>query len=80
MASTSVFRTPLSPTIATFHDLFVLSGDYSTPEFRERFAAQAREAAARADLIIAVSVFTASQVEHYLNVPISAFASSTMVC
>ena len=57
--------------IATFHDLFVLSGDYSTPEFRERFAAQARAAAAAADLIIAVSAFTASQVEHYLNVPSS---------
>jgi len=55
--------------IATFHDLFVLSGDYSTPEFRERFAAQAREAASGADLTIAVSAFTASQVEHYLNVP-----------
>jgi glycosyltransferase involved in cell wall biosynthesis len=55
--------------IATFHDLFVLSGDYSTPEFRERFAAQAEKAAAAADLIIAVSAFTASQVESYLNVP-----------
>jgi glycosyltransferase involved in cell wall biosynthesis len=55
--------------VATFHDLFVLSGDYSTPEFRQRFAAQAREAASAADLIIAVSAFTASQVEHYLNVP-----------
>jgi glycosyltransferase involved in cell wall biosynthesis len=55
--------------IATFHDLFVLSGDYSTPEFRERFAAQARDAASAADLIIAVSAFTASQVQHYLNVP-----------
>jgi glycosyltransferase involved in cell wall biosynthesis len=57
--------------IATFHDLFVLSGDYSTPEFRERFAAQAREAAAAADLIITVSAFTASQVECHLNVPAS---------
>jgi glycosyltransferase involved in cell wall biosynthesis len=55
--------------IATFHDLFVLSGDYSTPEFRERFAAQARDAASAADLIVAVSAFTASQVEHHLNVP-----------
>ncbi len=54
---------------ATFHDLFVLSGDYSTPEFRARFAIQAREAAARADLVIAVSAFTASQVEEYLRVP-----------
>ncbi len=57
--------------IATFHDLFVLSGNYSTPEFRERFAAQAREAAACADLIIAVSAFTGSQVENYLGVPAS---------
>lgn len=57
--------------VATFHDLFVLSGDYSTPEFRQRFAAQAREAAAAADLIIAVSAFTASQVESFLNVPAS---------
>jgi glycosyltransferase involved in cell wall biosynthesis len=55
--------------IATFHDLFVLTGDYSTPEFRERFAIQAREAAAGADLVIAVSAFTASQIEEYLHVP-----------
>lgn len=57
--------------VATFHDLFVLSGDYSTAEFRARFAAQAREAAAASDLIIAVSAFTASQIENYLNVPAS---------
>jgi glycosyltransferase involved in cell wall biosynthesis len=57
--------------VATFHDLFVLSGDYSTQEFRERFAAQARAAASAADLIIAVSAFTASQIEHHLNVPSS---------
>lgn len=55
--------------VATFHDLFVLSADYSTPEFRERFAAQAREAAAGADLIVAVSSFTAGQIESYLTVP-----------
>jgi glycosyltransferase involved in cell wall biosynthesis len=55
--------------IATFHDLFVLTGDYSTAEFRARFAAQAREAAAAADLIIAVSSFTADQVESLLGVP-----------
>jgi glycosyltransferase involved in cell wall biosynthesis len=54
--------------VATFHDLFVLTGDYSTREFRERFAAQAREAAASADLIIAVSAFTARQVEQLLGV------------
>jgi len=57
--------------VSTFHDLFVLSGDYSTREFRERFAGQAREAAAASDLIIAVSAFTASQVQEYLNVPAS---------
>jgi glycosyltransferase involved in cell wall biosynthesis len=55
--------------VATFHDLFVLSGEYSTAEFRARFTRQAREAAAGADLIIAVSAFTAAQVERYLNVP-----------
>ena len=55
--------------IATFHDLFVLTGDYSTPDFRARFAAQARQAAAGADLIIAVSAFTAQQVEDLLGVP-----------
>ncbi|HVW83087.1 MAG TPA: glycosyltransferase family 1 protein [Bryobacteraceae bacterium] len=55
--------------IATFHDLFVLSGEYSTPEFRTRFAGQARDASDRADLIIAVSEFTALQVEAFLNVP-----------
>ena len=30
------------PAVATFHDLFVLTGDYSTPEFRRRFAQQAK--------------------------------------
>jgi glycosyltransferase involved in cell wall biosynthesis len=55
-------------TVATFHDLFVLTGEYSTPEFRTRFAAQARQAAAQSDLIIAVSQFTASQVESLLAV------------
>ena len=57
------------PTVVTFHDLFVLSGDYSSAGFRERFAQQAREAAGRADLIIAVSRFTADQVRDLLNVP-----------
>ena len=54
--------------IATFHDLFVLTGEYSTPEFRARFAAQARHAAAAADHIIAVSEFTANQVVDLLGV------------
>jgi glycosyltransferase involved in cell wall biosynthesis len=54
--------------VTTFHDLFVISGDYSTPDFRKRFTAQARAAAERSDLIIAVSAFTARQVEQLLHV------------
>jgi glycosyltransferase involved in cell wall biosynthesis len=54
--------------VTTFHDLFVLTGEYSTAEFRERFAAQARDAAARADAIIAVSAFTRDQVVDLLGV------------
>lgn len=59
---------PYRHAVSTFHDLFVISGDYSTPEFRERFAAQARAAAERSDLIITVSAFTARQVEQLLQV------------
>lgn len=55
--------------VVTFHDLFVMTGDYSTPEFRQRFTAQAKQAASRADLIIAVSKFTANQVRDLLNFP-----------
>jgi O-antigen biosynthesis alpha-1,2-mannosyltransferase len=54
--------------ITTFHDLFVLTGEYSTPEFRSRFAAQAREAASASDLILTVSQFTAGQVHDLLGV------------
>jgi glycosyltransferase involved in cell wall biosynthesis len=61
-------RLPLKRTVVTFHDLFVLSSEYSTPEFRARFAAQANEAAARADVIITVSEFTKSQVTALLGV------------
>ena len=61
-------RIRLRRAVATFHDLFVLSGDYSTPEFRARFAGQARDAAARADAIIAVSEFTRSQIIALLGV------------
>jgi len=57
------------PAIATFHDLFVMTAEYSTREFRERFTAQAREAADRADLIVAVSEFTGRQVQQLLGVP-----------
>ena len=61
-------RIPLRRAVATFHDLFVMTGEYSTPEFRARFAEQARDAAARADAIIAVSEFTGSQVVSLLGV------------
>ncbi len=55
--------------VTTFHDLFVLSGDYSTAEFRSRFSALARDAAGRSDHIIAVSQFTADQVSLHLGYP-----------
>ncbi len=54
--------------VATFHDLFVMTAAYSTPEFRARFAQLAREAASRAELIIAVSAFTGGQVAELLSV------------
>lgn len=54
--------------VSTFHDLFVLTSDYSTPEYRRRFAAQARNAAERSSLVIAVSDFTAGQVHDLLGV------------
>lgn len=55
-------------TVSTFHDLFVMTGDYSTPEFRQRFSEQARLAAERSDRIIAVSHFTGAQVHDLLGV------------
>ena len=54
--------------VSTFHDLFVLTGDYSSHDFRVRFTAQATEAARRSDLIITVSAFTADQVVNVLGV------------
>ena len=59
---------PARRVVSTFHDLFVITGDYSTPEFRCRFADQARRAAERSDMIIAVSQFTADQVRDLLHV------------
>ena len=61
-------RMRLRRTVATFHDLFVMTGEYSTPEFRARFTEQARDAAARADALIAVSAFTKSQMVALLGV------------
>jgi glycosyltransferase involved in cell wall biosynthesis len=55
--------------VTTFHDLFVMSGAYSTPEFRQRFTAMARDAASRSDHIVAVSRYTAGQVAGHLNYP-----------
>ena len=64
-----VDRRPAKNVVSTFHDLFVLTSEYSTHDFRERFAAQARRAAANSDLIITVSEFTANQVETLLKFP-----------
>ena len=63
-----VDRRPTPRVVATFHDLFVLTEEYSTAEFRSRFADQAKRAAANSDLIIAVSAFTANQVSSLLGV------------
>jgi glycosyltransferase involved in cell wall biosynthesis len=56
-------------TITTFHDLFVMSGEYSTPQFRRRFTDLARDAANRSGRIIAISEFTAAQIVEHLNYP-----------
>jgi glycosyltransferase involved in cell wall biosynthesis len=61
-------RIRMRRSVATFHDLFVMSGEYSTPEFRARFTEQARDAAERADAVIAVSEFTRGQVISLLGV------------
>jgi len=59
---------PSRRTVTTFHDLFVFSGEYSTDDFRTRFTEQARQAASRSDLMIAVSRFTAHQMQEFLGV------------
>ena len=59
----------LRRSVTTFHDLFVMTGDYSTPEFRQRFSALAREAAERSDHIIAVSDYTARHISELLSYP-----------
>jgi glycosyltransferase involved in cell wall biosynthesis len=59
---------PAKRVVSTFHDLFVMTGEYSSADFRARFAGQARHAAKRSDLIIAVSEFTKDQVVSYLKV------------
>lgn len=62
-----VDKRPARRVVATFHDLFVMTEEYSSPEFRARFAEQARRAAKNSDLIIAVSQFTARQVRDLLG-------------
>lgn len=57
--------------VVTFHDLFSMTEEFSTPEFRARFTQLARDAAERADGIIAVSEFTAGQVRDLLGVQAS---------
>jgi O-antigen biosynthesis alpha-1,2-mannosyltransferase len=61
-------RSPFRRAVTTFHDLFVMSGDYSTAEFRKRFSELARDAAGRSDQIIAVSHFTAGHVAEHLHI------------
>jgi glycosyltransferase involved in cell wall biosynthesis len=58
---------PARRVISTFHDLFVMTGEYSSAAFRARFTAQAVEAARNSDFIIAVSEFTANQVVSQLR-------------
>ena len=63
-----VDKRPGGKVVSTFHDLFVMTGDYSSLEFKERFTEQARRAAENSDIVIAVSEFTAGQVSSLLGV------------
>lgn len=58
---------PARCTVSTFHDLFVITAEYSSKEFRERFTEQAKRAVAHSDRIVAVSEFTANQVTSLLG-------------
>lgn len=55
--------------VCTFHDLFVMTNEYSSAGFRKRFTEQARTAASNSDIIVAVSQFTADQVAELLGFP-----------
>jgi glycosyltransferase involved in cell wall biosynthesis len=55
--------------VVTFHDLFVMTGEYSTPEYRGKLTELAKRAAGRADRIIAVSDFTAAETARLLGYP-----------
>jgi glycosyltransferase involved in cell wall biosynthesis len=60
--------TVLRCAVATFHDLFMMTSEYSTPDFRARFTEQARDAASRVAAVITVSEFTRQQVIACLGV------------
>ncbi len=60
---------PLPLSVATFHDLFAMSGGYATAEFRSRFTRLAEETAIRANHIIAISAHTARLVTEQLCYP-----------
>ena len=62
-------KTRFAKTVVTFHDLFVMTGDYSTPDYRQKFTELARDAAERADRLIAVSDFTADEAARLLGYP-----------
>ena len=62
-----VDKRPAGRVVCTFHDLFVMTAEYSSSEFRARFTEQARRATAQADMIIAVSEFTSRQVVELLG-------------
>jgi glycosyltransferase involved in cell wall biosynthesis len=64
-----VDRRPVKHVVSTFHDLFVMTSEYSSPDFRIRFTQQAKRSAANSDLIIAVSEFTANQITSLLKIP-----------
>lgn len=55
--------------VSTFHDLFVMTGEYSTSDYRARFTQLARHAAERSDRIAAVSSYTADQAAELLEYP-----------
>lgn len=55
--------------VATFHDLFALTGAFATADFQTRFASLAAETVSRCDHIIAVSGHTADQVANHLGFP-----------
>ncbi len=62
-------KTRFTRTVVTFHDLFVMTGHYSTPEYRHKFQELAKDAAERADHVIAVSDFTAAETTRLLGYP-----------